>query len=73
MNPMQIELIKKFSKQPIVINQVQFNLVNAGIIDCGINVNMTNNEHFLAMHYGCVPIASKSGILNDTIPKNRTE
>lgn len=44
MNPMQIELIKKFSKQPIVINQVQFNLVNAGIIDCGINVNMTNNE-----------------------------
>lgn len=44
MNPMQIELIKKFSKHSIVINQVQFNLVNAGMIDCGINVNMTNNE-----------------------------
>jgi len=43
MNPTQIELIKKFSKHPIVINQVQFNLVNAGIIDCGINVNMTND------------------------------
>lgn len=44
MNPMQIELIKKYSKHPIVINQVQFNLVNASMIDCGINVNMTNNE-----------------------------
>ena len=42
MNPMQIELIKKYSKQPIVIDQVQFNLVNAGLVDCGINVNMTN-------------------------------
>lgn len=44
MNPMQIELIKKYSKQPIVIDQVQFNLVNAGLVDCGINVNMTNHE-----------------------------
>lgn len=30
--------------------------------------NMTTVEHYLAMHYGCVPIASRSGILNDTIP-----
>lgn len=44
MNPMQIRLIKKFCKQPIVIDQVQFNLVNASMIDCGINVNMDNNE-----------------------------
>lgn len=44
MNPMQIELLKKYSKHPIVVNQVQFNLVNTGIMDCGINVNMTNNE-----------------------------
>ena len=29
--------------------------------------NMTNPEHFLAMHYGCVPITSRCGILNDTI------
>ena len=29
--------------------------------------NMTTPEHFLAMHYGCVPIVSKNGILNDTI------
>lgn len=29
--------------------------------------NMVSTEHFLAMHYGCVPIVSRSGILNDTI------
>lgn len=44
MNPMQIRLIKKYCNQPIVINQVQFNLVNSGIIDSGINVNMKNPE-----------------------------
>lgn len=44
MNPMQIRLIKKFSHQPLVINQVQFNLVNSGIMDNGINVNMKNPE-----------------------------
>ena len=29
--------------------------------------NISTTEHYLAMNYGCVPIASKSGILNDTI------
>ena len=29
--------------------------------------NMTSTEHFLAMHYGCIPIVSRNGILNDTI------
>ena len=29
--------------------------------------NITSIEHYLAMHYGCVPIVSRSGILNDTI------
>lgn len=29
--------------------------------------NMTTPEHFIAMNYGCVPIAGRSGILNDTI------
>lgn len=29
--------------------------------------NMTSVEHFLAMHYGCVPIVARNGILNDTI------
>lgn len=30
--------------------------------------NLATSEHFIAMNYGCVPIASRSGILNDTIP-----
>lgn len=29
--------------------------------------NLSTVEHFLAMHYGCVPVASRCGILNDTI------
>ena len=29
--------------------------------------NMTSVEHFLAMHYGCVPLIARNGILNDTI------
>lgn len=44
MNPMQIKLIRKHSKHPIVVNQLQFNLVNTGIMDCGFNVNMNNDE-----------------------------
>ena len=30
--------------------------------------NITTPDHFIAMNYGCVPVASRSGILNDTIP-----
>ena len=30
--------------------------------------NMTSIEHFVAMNYGCVPVVSRSGILNDTVP-----
>ena len=30
--------------------------------------NMASVEHFIAMNYGCIPIVSRSGILNDTIP-----
>ncbi|MBE7704103.1 MAG: glycogen synthase [Cyanobacteria bacterium SIG28] len=30
--------------------------------------NSTSIEHFIAMHYGCVPITSRCGVLNDTIP-----
>lgn len=44
MNPMQIRLLKKYCNQPLVIDQVQFNLVNSSLIDCGLNVNMTNEE-----------------------------
>jgi predicted oxidoreductase len=37
---MQIELLKKFVKQPLVINQLQLSITNTGMIDAGINVNM---------------------------------
>jgi len=39
-NPLQIELLIKFVKQPIIINQLQFSITNTGMIDAGINVNM---------------------------------
>ncbi len=39
-NPMQIELLKKFVKQPLIFNQLQLSITNTGMIDAGINVNM---------------------------------
>ncbi len=39
-NPMQIELLKKHVKQPLVINQLQLSITNTGMIDAGVNVNM---------------------------------
>lgn len=39
-NPMQIELLKKFVKQPLIFNQLQLSITNTGMIDAGVNVNM---------------------------------
>ena len=39
-NPMQIELLRKFVKQPILFNQLQLSIPFTGMIDAGINVNM---------------------------------
>ncbi|RKP51580.1 aldo/keto reductase family oxidoreductase [Cohnella endophytica] len=41
-NPMQIELLKKFVKQPIVANQLQLSITNANMMTNGFNVNMEN-------------------------------
>lgn len=38
--PGQIELLKKYCKQPIIINQLQFGPAHAGMIDSGIFANM---------------------------------
>ncbi len=38
-NPMQIELLNKFLKHKIIINQLQLSLTNTGMIDSGFNVN----------------------------------
>ena len=42
-NPMQIELIKKYTHKKIVINQLQFSITNSTMIDAGLNVNMGDN------------------------------
>lgn len=40
--PMQIELLKRFVKQPLVANQLQLSITNATMIANGFNVNMEN-------------------------------
>ncbi len=41
-NPMQIQLLQRFVKQPIVANQLQLSITNATMISQGFNVNMEN-------------------------------
>lgn len=41
-NPMQIQLLKKAVKQPLVANQLQLSITNTTMIQSGINVNMEN-------------------------------
>lgn len=40
--PMQIDLLKKYVKQPLLANQLQFGLKHSEMIDQGIHVNMTD-------------------------------
>lgn len=42
--PMQIMLLKKYVKQPLVANQLQLSVTNAAMITNGFNVNMQNEE-----------------------------
>ncbi|GIP02690.1 MULTISPECIES: aldo/keto reductase family oxidoreductase [Paenibacillus] len=42
-NPMQIQLLKKAVKQPLVANQLQLSITNTTMIQSGINVNMEND------------------------------
>jgi len=39
-NPMQIELLSRYLDQPILVNQLQLSIMNTGMIDSGLNVNM---------------------------------
>ncbi|MDF2700501.1 MAG: ycsN [Haloplasmataceae bacterium] len=39
-NPMQIELLSKYVKERLLINQLQLSITNTGMIDSGLNVNM---------------------------------
>jgi predicted oxidoreductase len=42
-NPMQIELLNKYLSKKIIINQLQLSIMNTGMIDAGLNVNMKND------------------------------
>lgn len=41
-SPMQIQLLKKYVKQPLVANQLQLSITNSTMISRGFNVNMEN-------------------------------
>ncbi|MDR0840103.1 MAG: aldo/keto reductase [Christensenellaceae bacterium] len=42
-NPMQMQLLQKFVKQPIVANQLQLSITNANMISQGLHVNMADD------------------------------
>ncbi|KAA9029992.1 aldo/keto reductase [Niallia endozanthoxylica] len=42
-NSMQIQLLQKFVKQPLVANQLQLSITNSTMITSGLNVNMEND------------------------------
>lgn len=43
-SPMQIELLKKSVKQPLLFNQMQLSITNANMISSGANVNLSNSD-----------------------------
>ncbi len=43
-NPMQIQLLQKYVKQPITANQLQLSITNATVISAGIHVNMLDES-----------------------------
>ncbi|MDR2797872.1 MAG: aldo/keto reductase [Treponema sp.] len=42
-NPLQIQLLQKYVKQPIIINQLQLSITNATMISQGLHVNMPDD------------------------------
>ncbi|MBQ9735953.1 MAG: aldo/keto reductase [Clostridia bacterium] len=49
-NAMQIELLKTAVEQPLLFNQLQLSVTEAGLVSAGLNVNMKNAES--VMHDG---------------------
>lgn len=43
-NPLQMRLLQKFLKQPIVANQLQLSITNANMISQGLHVNMEDDK-----------------------------
>ena len=42
-NSIQLELMRKYVKQPLIANQLQFGIMHSGMVDSGINANMVND------------------------------
>lgn len=45
-NPLQIELLKRSVKQKFIANQLQLSIMHTGMLDAGMNVNMTAPQSF---------------------------
>ncbi|MCZ0702662.1 putative oxidoreductase [Natronobacillus azotifigens] len=43
-NPMQIELVKKYVREDLIVNQLQLSVMHTPIIDAGLNVNMQHDK-----------------------------
>lgn len=43
-NPMQIQLLERYVKQPLIANQLQLSIAHAGLVAEGINVNIENDS-----------------------------
>lgn len=43
-NPLQMELLSRYLKQELIINQLQFGVMHTGMIDAALNVNMQNSR-----------------------------
>ncbi|MCR4620876.1 MAG: aldo/keto reductase [Clostridiales bacterium] len=53
-SPGQLELLGKYVKQPLVINQLQFSLDQAQLIDTGLYVNNLTTEHSVDRDNGLI-------------------
>lgn len=42
-NPQQIELLKEYVEEPLLVNQLQLSLMHTPMLDAGLNVNMYND------------------------------
>lgn len=62
MNPMQIQLLQKAVKQPIIVNQMQFSLVESRMVDAGLHVN-TASEGALMREGGVLDFCRLNGII----------
>ena len=44
MNPLQIQLLRKYVRQPLIVNQMQLSLVESRLIDSGLHVNTASEN-----------------------------